>query len=224
MHEYPKGNRKEFLALGALLVIVVGMPMSILAYQRVYLPASYGETVVVDLIARVPEAGGWSPEVITVNKGDTVRLRITSPNVVHGFAIGRMGVDAGQVIPGEVTTVEFEANEAGRFTFYCNVWCSPSHYRMRGTLEVVDPSAPDELLTSGDESASVWEGLDIDAPHEAEFYPSASTSVLRGKALATRVTVPELGGLHKQRPDAVFEAIQQEDSANPLSDEEIGIW
>ncbi len=230
--------KREFLALGALLIILVGIPTSIFAYQRVYLPASYGETVVVDLIARVPEAGGWSPEIITVNKGDTVRLRITSPNVVHGFAIGRMGIDVGQILPGEVTTVEFVAEEAGRFTFYCNVWCSPTHSRMRGTLEVIDPSAPDALLTSGEESASVREGLDIDAPHEAEFYPSTAPSAVRGQALADRVQLPALEesstesltvspgepltkALRQQSPSRVFQAIRQEGSANPLSDEEI---
>jgi cytochrome c oxidase subunit 2 len=209
------------LAVSALLLILVGLPMSVLAYQKVYLPASYGEVKVIDLVARVPEAGGWSPEVITVNKGDLVRLRISSPSVVHGFAIGKMGIDVGQIIPGEVTTVEFVAEDVGRFTYYCNVWCSPSHYRMRGTLEVIDASAHGALLTSAEEPSSTFEGLDIDAPHEAKFYPPAPPSAVAGRAIAGQVALPDLGDLRRQSPEAVFEAIRREDSADLLPEEEI---
>ena len=146
-------DRQELLALCALLIIVVGFPTSVFAYQYVYLPGTHGEVRVIDLVARAPEAGGWAPEIITVNKGDTVRLRISGHDVVHGLAIGRLGVDVGPIIPGEVATVEFVADRVGRFTYYCNVWCSPYHYRMRGTLEVVDPVAPDALPMTEEEPA-----------------------------------------------------------------------
>jgi len=215
--------KKKFLALCALLIILAGFPASIFAYQYLYLPATYGRVKVIDLVGHTPEVGGWSPEVITVNKGDTVRLRITSSDVVHGFAIGKMGIDVGQIIPGEVTTVEFVADKVGRFTYYCNVWCSPYHYRMRGTLEVVDPSAPEDLLTSGEESPTIFQGLDIDAPHEAKFYPSVPPSATRGRDLAAQSQLPTLGprDLHAQSPSTIFQTIRRQDSTGPLSDEEI---
>ena len=214
--------KQELLALCALLIILVGFPAGVFAYQYVYLPSTHGEVKVIDLVARAPEAGGWDPEYITVNKGDTVRLRITGHDVVHGFAIGKLGIDVGSIIPGEVTTIEFVADQVGRFTYYCNVWCDPYHYRMRGTLEVVDPAAPDTLTMTGE--GSDFDGLDMDSPHEAEFYPANPPSAVRGQALASQVELPVLGDgstelaevLRSQSPSAVFQAIRQADSAASL--------
>jgi cytochrome c oxidase subunit 2 len=212
-------NKQELLARCALLLIILGFPVGVFAYQYVYLPATHAEVKVIDLVARAPRAGGWDPEHITVNKGDTVRLRIIGHDVVHGFAIGRLGIDVGPIIPGEVTTVEFVADRVGRFTYYCNVWCDPYHYRMRGTLEVVDPAAPDAPLVA--EEGSGFIGLDIDSPHEAEFYPASRPSAARGRALADQIELPTLGDLRSQSPSAVFQAIREGEAAAALSDEEV---
>jgi cytochrome c oxidase subunit 2 len=213
-------RRLELLAICTATIILAGLPLGIAAYKRVYLPASHGDTQTIELTAKTPTTGGWSPDVITVHRGDTVRLRITSPDVVHGFAIGRMGIDAGRILPGDVTEVEFVAKEAGRYTFYCNVWCDPDHHRMRGILEVVDPASPDAVLTSKDEPTAVHEDLDIDAPHEARFYPLETPSAARGQAIVAReaMPLPELGDLGSQSPEDVFESIRQD---TLLSREEI---
>ncbi|TEU10518.1 MAG: c-type cytochrome [Anaerolineales bacterium] len=211
--------KQELLALCALLIIVIGFPMSVFAYQYVYLPTTHGEIKVIDLVARAPEAGGWDPEYITVNRGDTVRLRIAAHDVVHGFAIGKLGIDVGSIIPGEVATVEFVANEVGQFTYYCNVWCSPYHYRMRGTLEVVDPADPDAFPMT--EEGVDFSELDIDSPHEVEFYPANRPSAARGRALSDQIELPALGDLRSQSPSAVFQTIREGEAAASLSDEEV---
>jgi cytochrome c oxidase subunit 2 len=219
--------RQELLALCILLIILIGFPVSVFAYQYVYLPSTHGEAKVTDLVARAPEAGGWDPEYITVNKGDTVRLQITGHDVVHGFAIGKLGIDVGPIVPGEIATVEFVANKVGRFTYYCNVWCDPYHYRMRGTLEVVDPATPDALPMTEEEPG--FAELDIDSPHEAEFYPATRPSAVRGQALAEQIELPALGDLRSQSPSALFQVIRDGEAAaslrrrsgQALSDEEI---
>ena len=134
--------KAELLARLAAFLILIGFPVGVFAHQQWYAPAAAADVTVIDLVAQSPDAGGWSPEVITVHKGDRVRLRITGRDVVHGFAIGQMGIDVGRIMPGDVTTVDFVADKAGRFTYYCNVWCSPNHPRMRGVLEVIDPEHP----------------------------------------------------------------------------------
>ena len=213
-------RKPEALAICAVLLILVAFPVSILAYQHLYLPSTSGDVQAIDLVARAPESGGWSHEVITVNKGDTVRLRITSPDVVHGFAIGGLGIDVGQIVPGEATTVEFVADRAGQFTYYCNVWCSPYHYRMRGTLEVIDPQTPDRLLTGGEASETDWENLDIDAPHEAEHYPLTRPSAIRGEILAHEIEFSGPDNLRKQSPSDVF-AIIRDARSPPLTEDKI---
>ena len=224
-------DRQEIVALCTLFLIVIGFPAGVFAYQcglrqsDGYLPATehnvadWDSPTSLDLVAQAPEAGGWKPKVITVNKGDAVRLRITGLDVVHGFAIGRMGIDAGMIYPGETATVEFVAEEVGRFTYYCNVWCSPFHYRMRGTLEVVDPNDPAALLISEVEEpdTSVVGEVDIDSPHEAEFYPVVRPSAARGKVLYSRLFGPglpsweQLEAWRGQSPSAVFRAIVEGD-------------
>jgi len=242
-------HKQELLALCALLIIVIGFPTGVFAYQHIYLPTTHGEAKVIDLIARAPEAGGWDPEYITVNKGDTVRLRITGHDVVHGFAIGGLGIDVGSITPGEVATVEFVADKVGQFTYYCNVWCSPYHYRMRGTLEVVDPAAPDVIARvsqspeeSEGEATKQSQGpgfaeLDMDSPHEAEFYPASQPSAVRGQTFVEQIELPALGDgsaelaevLRRQSPSVVFQIILEGEAAvslrrrsgQALSDEEV---
>ena len=75
------------------------------------------------------------PNPIEANLGDRVRLRITSVDVSHGFALPDFGVSQ-RLSPGRTETVEFTADKAGSFTFFCNVACGSGHSGMRGTLVV----------------------------------------------------------------------------------------
>jgi len=177
-------NRSELLALATLLLVVIGLPVTILGYQFGLRPALAGVRTI-DIVAAAPEAGGFQPDSIRVAAGETVRLRFSVPDVTHGLAIGPgLGLDFGQIDPGQVKEVEVTFDEAGRYTLYCNTWCSPNHWRMRSTIEVIDPAKPDALPSSGGPDP-VLESLaernvDIDAPHPAAAVPPASPSAERG--------------------------------------------
>ena len=75
------------------------------------------------------------PNTIAVNKGDTVRLKITSVDVAHGFNLADFNVNV-TLDPGETQVVEFVANKTGTFSFYCSVFCGEGHSQMRGELVV----------------------------------------------------------------------------------------
>ena len=79
----------------------------------------------------------WSfdPSTITVNKGDTVKLHITSEDVTHGFSLPEFSV-SDTLSPGTTTTVEFIASKTGTFSFFCSMFCGSGHGSMRGTLIV----------------------------------------------------------------------------------------
>jgi mono/diheme cytochrome c family protein len=134
----------------------------------------------IELVARQPAAGGWSRERIVVNQGERVRLRIRSEDVIHGFAIGRLGVEAGPIEPGKVTSVEFVADRAGEFTFYCTMWCDPNHARMRGILEVrgTNQAQPSSHAPAVDVSLR-----HIDDPRDAGSVPPNRPSAARGLPL-----------------------------------------
>jgi cytochrome c oxidase subunit 2 len=75
------------------------------------------------------------PDTITVNKGDTVILHITSIDVKHGIALNQFGVSE-NLEPGKTVDVTFVADKEGSYTFFCNVFCGSGHSGMRGTLIV----------------------------------------------------------------------------------------
>ncbi len=78
---------------------------------------------------------GFYPEVIEVNQEDKVRITASSRDVPHGFAIDEYDIDL--YLDGlRPKTVEFIADKAGTFTFYCNVPCGSGHRSMKGKLIV----------------------------------------------------------------------------------------
>jgi cytochrome c oxidase subunit 2 len=77
----------------------------------------------------------FNPNTVTVNKGDKVKLTLTSIDVTHGFAIDEYGISI-RLMPQQPEVVEFTADKTGEFVFYCNVPCGPGHKDMRGKLIV----------------------------------------------------------------------------------------
>src|SRR3989344_7023053 len=71
----------------------------------------------------------FEPSTITVNRGDTVKLHITSADVAHGFVISAYGINK-TLNPGQTVDVEFVADKAGSFPFLCNVFCGDGHSTM----------------------------------------------------------------------------------------------
>jgi mono/diheme cytochrome c family protein len=100
--------------------------------------------------------------------------------VVHGFAVGRLGVEADPIEPGKVTTVEFVADRAGEFTFYCTMWCDPNHARMRGILEVRGSTPTPPERTQGASDVTLQH---LDDPRDAGVVPHALPSAARGLPL-----------------------------------------
>jgi len=67
--------------------------------------------------------GAYAPKFslkeITVNKGDLVRIKVNTTSGKHDFKIDEFNVFA-ETPEDEVTVVEFTADKAGEFVYYCN--------------------------------------------------------------------------------------------------------
>jgi plastocyanin len=89
-------HRRERLALAIAAAILIGLPLVTLGYQFVLRPRMSGNRVI-DIRAATPENGGFRPDSISVQAGETVTLRFYSVDVTHGVAIGpawrRSGLD-----------------------------------------------------------------------------------------------------------------------------------
>ncbi len=90
----------------------------------------------IELNAKVYENGSWSMDHIKVTAGEPIHLRITSEDVVHGFAVGGYTLTPLEVLPGEYVEATLTFNEPGEYIFFCTRWCGPNHTKMRGIIEV----------------------------------------------------------------------------------------
>jgi cytochrome c oxidase subunit 2 len=80
----------------------------------------------------------FDPGVITVKKGEKVRLFVTATDRDHGIKI--QGYDIDQVLKkGATETIEFTADKVGTFEFKCSVYCGMGHRKMKGKLVVEEP-------------------------------------------------------------------------------------
>lgn len=77
----------------------------------------------------------FEPSTIEVNKGDRVKLVITSLDVPHGFSIPEYGINE-RLDPGKPVTIEFTAGKEGTFTAFCSVFCGSGHSNMKGKIVV----------------------------------------------------------------------------------------
>jgi len=79
----------------------------------------------------------FTPDKITVKKGEPVVLELTSEDRAHGFNLSDFGVRT-EVKPGTVSRVSFKPGKTGRFSFTCDVFCGSGHEDMSGTLVVTE--------------------------------------------------------------------------------------
>lgn len=79
----------------------------------------------------------FDPPTITVKKGDTVKINLTSVDVSHGFAIQEFGLNI-MADAGETKSGTFIADTVGTFRSFCSVFCGGGHKQMEGTLVVTE--------------------------------------------------------------------------------------
>ena len=86
-------------------------------------------------VVMIAEAWGFTPNEITVPAGSEVTFTITSKDVIHGFMIPRTTVNA-MLIPGHVTRITYEFDEAGEHNILCHEFCGIGHHNMYARVVV----------------------------------------------------------------------------------------
>ena len=80
---------------------------------------------------------GFTPSQVTLKKGETVKQRLTSEDVVHGFFMKKLKID--EVIePGKPTEVTLTPEAVGNFTTICAHFCGANHGNINMTIAVVE--------------------------------------------------------------------------------------
>ncbi len=199
-------RRAEFVSRFLILVgiaLAIGVP--ILFWSRTPL-----------IHVSMAEAGGWSPSTFKAKAGEPLELRLTSDDVVHGFAVGQMEMEGVDVLPGKVTDITLTFEKPGTYTFFCTRWCGVNHWRMRGTIEVSGLNPNPELVAI---PLYVKLGINIDAPHEAPLVPGTKPSAGSGQQLAGDFEISRFSNPDFYRANSPYQAFE---SMNPtgLSDSE----
>ena len=167
--------------------------------------------------ARMADTGGWNPDVLQAEVGKPLELRFTSDDVVHGFAVGQLDMEAVDVEPGKVTDVTLTFDKPGVYTFFCTRWCGVNHWRMRGTIEVSGLAVDSE--TTPTVPLYVTLGIDIDAPHEAPAIPENRPSAARGQQLVTSLDISQFSSPDFYRANSPYQIFEELNSTE-LTDAE----
>jgi cytochrome c oxidase subunit II len=77
----------------------------------------------------------FSPDKITLKKGQTVRLRLHSEDVTHGFFLRPLKLDE-EIPAGETKEVIVTPQVAGIFMTICDHFCGANHGNMNMTIVV----------------------------------------------------------------------------------------
>lgn len=93
------------------------------------------------------------PSIVTLRKGEPVRLVVTSEDVDHGIKVEAFGIDQ-QVKARQTKVIEFTPDREGKFEFSCSVFCGDGHPKMLGQLIVTgnQVSTDSEMKVSFDET------------------------------------------------------------------------
>ena len=151
---------KEAAGVLAVVLVLVGLPLSLWCWRGVLLAHRYPpETKVITLTA-IANGGIWTQEEIVglnywrgkparaedipLNQGDHVVLRLRSVDVLHSFAIPLLRLGPVDVPAGHTVELEFDAKRPGVLTFLCWQVCSPEHASLRGRFLVKASRAGEE--------------------------------------------------------------------------------
>ena len=123
-------RKKRILVTGALLMSAV-----LVSVLGIYIKANaLPPERVIHITAKT---FAFSPDSITLKKGEPVVFEISSGDRKHGFSLRAFGVRS-DVLTGKVSRIRFTPEKTGKFSFSCDVFCGDGHEEMTGTVVVTD--------------------------------------------------------------------------------------
>jgi len=122
-------------ARGAEAVRSVGLALALAATASAVAaaaPARGGAGVEVRASKR-----GFEPSQLTLRRGESVRIVLSSADAEHCFAIDALRIEK-RIVPGRSTTVDLTPDRAGVFPFYCCLESGEAAAVERGQITVAE--------------------------------------------------------------------------------------
>ncbi|HET9272288.1 MAG TPA: cupredoxin domain-containing protein [Vicinamibacterales bacterium] len=139
-------RRRSSLLIAFGVVCLAAVPGTPAAPRAAIAAAQAGEPRVIEVVAK---RFSWEPAEIQVTVGERVRLVLRTADGLHGIDLKKFKISKEIPRGNKPVTVEFTADEAGRFPFLCSEYCGDGHDDMKGVLVVTardaaPPAAPPE--------------------------------------------------------------------------------
>jgi cytochrome c oxidase subunit II len=78
---------------------------------------------------------GFTPNLVTVKKGEAVKIHLVSDDVTHGFFSRPLKID-GTAGPGSPADIDFAPSQPGKYTIICDHFCGAGHGNMGMSIVV----------------------------------------------------------------------------------------
>lgn len=173
-----------------------------------------------ELRGQIAELGGWSPAHITLKVDQPLHLQLSSADVAHSFAIGQSTAAPIEVPPGQIVETTLTFDTPGKYVFYCARWCSVSHWRMRGTIEVVGESA-----VAGESAPPKYVslGINLDEDHRTNDIPLQTPDAAAARPLVANLPDGYLADnvYLADSPAAVWRKLRAEPFTASLTDSQV---
>jgi len=118
-------------------LVVLGLLTGLAVYATPSRTRAAGSAQVVKITANKFH---FTPDHITLVKGQPVTLQLTSTDVTHGFMIRALKIDT-DIKPGKVTEMTVTPANAGTFKAICDHYCGLGHGGMKMTVMVEETTA-----------------------------------------------------------------------------------
>ena len=139
-----------FWEFTSLIILLVGVGFIFVPLMdNMFTPAEV-DMVTVHLYQH--ESGGWTFDApplgqvmdhdtanIILKKGELAQIYLIGGDVIHSFVVPDLDINTGPISPGKTKLIEFTPDEAGTFTIFCGVVCSPKHHFLVYKLVVLEP-------------------------------------------------------------------------------------
>jgi cytochrome c oxidase subunit 2 len=100
------------------------------------------------------EEGKKEINELHVPLGRAVQLTLTSQDVIHSFFVPAFRVKQ-DAVPGRYTSEWFYPSRPGEYHLFCAEYCGTNHSAMIGKVVVMEPTAYQRWLTTGEANQSV---------------------------------------------------------------------
>lgn len=143
---------RETAAVGAVLLVLIGLPLALWYWRAVAVPGRYAPGTKVIHLTAIADGGIWTQEPvvgfnywwrkparannISLTPGSHVVLLLHSSDVQHAFVMRDLNIGPVPVSAGHTAEVKFDAGGAGVLDFLCMQVCGREHNHMAGSFLV----------------------------------------------------------------------------------------